>query len=90
MDIPSGTVFGLAMHHAATTQTLTGHEQVADAATPQATSGVRAASTQTPIQAGWIVEIGAGGGTVTLQYKSEVSSSAVVLKKPSALGYMAI
>jgi RsiW-degrading membrane proteinase PrsW (M82 family) len=88
--IPSGTVFGQAVHQATTTQTLTGHEQVASGATPQSSSGVRAAATATPIFAEWIIEIGATGGTVTLQFKSEVASSAVVLKKPTALGYLAI
>lgn len=90
LDIPSGAVFGQAVHQAATTQTLTGHEQVADAATPQASSGVRAANTPTPITADWIVEIGVTGGPVTLQIKSEVAASGVLLKKPSALGYLAI
>lgn len=87
---PSGTVFGQVVHQANTTQTLTGHEQVASGATPQATSGVRAAATQSPIYAEWIIEIGATGGTVTLQFKSEVAGSGVVLKKPTALGYLAI
>lgn len=90
LDIPSGNVWGLVEHHAATTQTLTGHEQVADNATPQATSGVRAASTATPVVGRWIVEVGATGGAVVLMFKPEVNSSAVVLKKPSALGYVAI
>lgn len=82
-------VTGLVVHHATTTQTLTGHEQVADAASPQASSGVRAAATMTPVRGRWIVETPTGG-TVTLEYKPEVNSSAVVLKKPSALGYLAI
>lgn len=85
LDIPSGAVWGLVEHHSATTQTLTGHEQVADNATPQASSGVRAAATSTPVVGRWIVEIGATPGNVILMFKPEVNSSAVVLKKPSAL-----
>lgn len=88
--IPSGIVYGQGVHQATTTQTLTGHEQVATGATPQSSSGVRAANTPTPIFAEWIVEIGATGGPVTLQIKSEVAASGVLLKKPSALGYLAI
>jgi hypothetical protein len=91
LAVPTGAVvMGQAVHQATTTQTLTGHEQVASAATPQATSGVRAAATQTPIFGRWIVQIGATAGLVELWYKTEVNSSAVVLKKPSALGYVAI
>lgn len=82
-------VAGLMLHHAATTQTLTGHEQVADAATPQSSSGVRAAATLTPVRARWIIETPTAG-TVTLQFKTEVNASAVVLKRPSALGYLKI
>lgn len=91
LTLPAGaTVFGQAVHQATTTQTLTGHEQVASGATPQSSSGVRAAATATPIFAEWIIEIGATAGAVTLQIKSEVAGSGVVLKKPSALGYLAI
>jgi hypothetical protein len=90
LDIPSGTVFGQGIHQATTTQTLTGMEQVADAVAVQSSSGVRAAATQSPIFARWVVEIGATGGTVTLTYKTEVNASGVTLKKPTALGYLAI
>lgn len=91
LSLPAGAVvMGLAIHRSATAQSLTGHEQVASAATPEATSGVRAAATQLPIFARWIVQIGATAGLVELFYKTEVNSSAVVLKKPTALGYLAI
>lgn len=91
LDIPSGVVMGNFMHHAAAAQTLTGIEQVADNASPQTgTSGVRAANVQTSMLGRWIIEIGASGGAVTLMYRSEVSGSAVILKKPTALGYQAI
>lgn len=91
LDVPAGAiVYGLPIHHANATQTLTGHEQVADAATVQATSGVRAINTPIPVRSRWIVEVGANAGAVTLQYKPEVNSSGVLLKKPSALGYRAI
>lgn len=82
-------VGGLVVHHATTTQTLTGHEQVADAASPQASSGVRATATYVPVRGHWIIETPTAG-TVTLEYRPEVNSSAIVMKKPSALGWLRI
>lgn len=79
LDIPSGSVSGQNIHPASAT-TLTGTEQIADAATTGATTGVRAAATNVPILATFIVAIGATGGTVQLQFRSEVAASAVTMK----------
>lgn len=79
LDIPSGSVTGQAIHPATAT-TLTGNEQIADAATTGATTGVRAAATNVPILGTFIVAIGATAGTVQLQFRSEVAASAVTMK----------
>lgn len=90
LDIPSGSVTGQVIHSITAT---TGNfmEQIADAATTGATTGVRAATTNVPIRGWWIIAVGVTGGTVTLQFRSEVATSAVTLKSGlCALGYRAI
>lgn len=90
LDIPSGSVIGLSLHPSTATA-LVGNEQIADNATTGATTGVRAANTNVPILARFIVAVGATGGTVALNFRSEVASSAVTLKAGlTALGYTAI
>lgn len=90
LDIPSGSVSGLLIHATLAT-VLGGSEQIADSATTGATTGVRAAATNTPIIARWIIAIGGAGGTVQLQYRSEIAASAVTMKAAlTALGYRAI
>ena len=79
LDIPSGSVSGQIIHPASAT-TLTGTEQITDAATTGATTGVRSAATNVPILATFIVAIGATGGAVQLQFRSEVAASAVTMK----------
>jgi hypothetical protein len=79
LDIPSGSVSGLALH--STSGTALGcNEQIADNATTAASSGVRAINTNVPIIASFIVAIGATAGTVQLQFRSEVAASAVTMK----------
>lgn len=79
LDIPSGSVSGLSLH--STSGTAVGSsEQIADNATAGVTSGVRAANTNIPLIARFIIAIGATGGTVQLQFRSEVAGSAVTLK----------
>jgi hypothetical protein len=79
LDIPSGSVSGLALH--STSGTAVGcSEQIADNATTGASSGVRAANTNIPVLATYIVAIGATAGTVQLQFRSEVAASAVTMK----------
>lgn len=79
LDIPSGSVSGMAEHPISATAT-NSVEQNADNATTGATTGVRAAATNVPIFGRWIVAVGATGGPVALTFRSEVAASAVVLK----------
>ncbi len=79
LDIPSGSVAGQTIHPTSVTA-LGGSEQIADNATTGATTGVRAAATNVPIMARFIVAVGAVAGTVQLQFRSEVAASAVTLK----------
>ena len=79
LDIPSGTIAGQTIHPTTATS-LGGTEQIADNATTGATTGVRAANANVPIFATFIVAIGATGGTVQLQFRSEIAASAVTMK----------
>lgn len=78
LDIPSGSVTGLVVNELAAT-TNTSHSQTADAAVNSATSGVRAATTNTPVVGDWIVSVGATGGNIQLMMRSEIASSQVTL-----------
>jgi hypothetical protein len=79
LDIPSGAVIGQSV--AAISATALGAtEQIADNATTGATTGVRAAATNVPLRCTYIVAVGATGGTVQLQFRSEVAASAVTMK----------
>lgn len=79
LDIPSGSVAGMTVHQSSATL-LTGVEQIADAVTTAATSGVRAAATNAAIRANFIVSVGATAGQVQLLFRSEIAGSAVTLK----------
>lgn len=88
--LPSGSVSGLAFHQINST-TLNAFEQIASGATTSVTTGVRAATTNVPLIARFIVATGALGGTVQLQFRSEVAASAVTLKAGlCALGWRII
>jgi hypothetical protein len=89
LSIPSGTVSGQGYHPVSAT-VQGSFEQVANNATTGATTGVRAANTVVPLGGEWKVNIGATGGTVTLNFRSEVAASAVTIKAGSALGARAI
>jgi hypothetical protein len=91
LDIPSGTVSGLAMHSVSATA-LGSSEQIADNATTGATTGVRAATTNVPFIAEFLVSVGVTGGAVTLMFRSEIAASAVVLKgtNQTAFGYRTV
>lgn len=78
LDIPSGSVSGLNVHM--TGSTFGGTEQVADNATIGVSSAVRASNVNVPILANFIVAVGSTGGTVQLQFRSEVAASAVTMK----------
>ena len=79
LDIPSGAVSGMIVHPSSATS-LTGTEQIADAVTTGATTGVRSGGANVPIRANFIVSVGATAGQVQLLFRSEVSASAVTLK----------
>ncbi len=79
LDTPSGTVSGQVLHPSSATA-LTGTEQIADNATTGATTGVRAAATNVPVLASFIVAVGPTGGAVQLQFRSEVAASSVTMK----------
>jgi hypothetical protein len=79
LDIPSGAVSGMIVHPSSATS-LTGTEQIADAVTTGATTGVRSGGANVPIRANFIVSVGATAGQVQLLFRSEVAASAVTLK----------
>lgn len=79
LDIPSGSVAGFVEHPTSTT-TPNINEQIADAATTGATTGVRAAATNVPITGRFIVAVGVTAGPVQLMCRSEVAASAVTMK----------
>lgn len=90
VDIPSGAVVGQTLINSSASAVLA-TEQIADNATTGATTGVRAAATNIPVQAWFRIDIGATGGTVQLQFRSEVAGSAVTLKAGlTAMGRCAI
>lgn len=79
VDIPSGTVIGQTLINASSSGLLA-TEQIADNSTTGVTTGVRAANTNIPVQAWFRIDVGATGGTVQLQFRSEIAASAVTLK----------
>jgi hypothetical protein len=78
LDIPSGSVGGL-MNQMTSATALGGTEQIADNATTGATAGVRAAATNIPVLATFIVAVGATAGNIQLQFRSEIAASAVTM-----------
>ena len=79
VDIPSGTVIGQTLINASSSGLLA-TEQIADNSTTGVTTGVRAANTNIPVQAWFRIDVGATGGTVQLQFRSEIAASAVTMK----------
>lgn len=90
LDIPSGSVLGHMT--AATTGTTVGVvEQIADNSTTNATPATRAANQDTPFFARFHVLCGPTGGTVHVQFRSEVAGSAITIRAGmTLLGYRAI
>lgn len=91
LDVPAGAqIIGQNITNTSATA-LGGAEQLADATTTGATSGVRAINTNTPITAKWLVRINATAGTVQLMQRSEIAASNTVLKADiTAMGRRAI
>jgi hypothetical protein len=79
LDIPSGAVVGQILANTSATA-LAATEQIADNATTGATTGVRAVNTNVPVTARFVVAVGATGGNVQLQFRSEIAASAVTMK----------
>jgi hypothetical protein len=79
LDIPSGSIGGHGFH-LISTNGVNGFDQIADNAVIGATSGTRAPNVNIPISARFLVAIGATGGTVQMQFRSEVAGSAVTMK----------
>lgn len=79
LDIPSGSVIGQTLTNTSA-NALGATEQIADNATTGATTGVRAANTNTPLTARFVVAVGATGGAVQLQFRSEIAASVVTMK----------
>ena len=90
VDIPSGSIVGRTTINSSATAMLT-TEQIADNATTGITTGVRAANTNVPVEAWFRIDIGATGGTVQLQFRSEIAGSAVTMKAGlTTMGYRTI
>jgi hypothetical protein len=86
LTVPAGAkVMGLSMNLGSTAQVPSVSEQVASGVLTNAgTIGARAAATELPVQARWLVTMGATAGNVQLQTKAEVAGT-VVLKAGSLL-----
>jgi Phage tail repeat like len=91
LDIPTGaTIIGQNVVSTSATA-LGGTEQLADATTTGASTGVRAINTNTPIQSFWIVSVGGTAGTIQLMQRSEIAASNTVLQATlTVMGYRAI
>ncbi len=90
LSIPSGSVSGT-VRHPITITTDNSTSQVVSGATISATTGVKAAAANTPMEGRYIVAIGATGGAVQLQFASEVAASAVTMKAAlTAMSWRAI
>jgi Phage tail repeat like len=91
LDVPTGaTVIGQVIVNTSATA-MVGMEQVADATATGVSTGVRAANTNTPIRAKWIVAVAGTAGTIQLMQRSEVAASNTVLQANiTALGYRTI
>lgn len=90
LDIPSGSIIGINVVSTSATA-LGGTEVIADAASTGATTGVRAANTNTPITARFVVAIGGTGGTVQLMQRSEIAASNTTLQAGlTIMGYRAV
>lgn len=91
LDVPTGaTIIGQNIVSTSATA-LGGTEQIADATTTGATTGVRALNTNTPIHSFWIVSVGGTAGTIQLMQRSEIAASNTVLQATlTVMGYRTI
>lgn len=89
LDIPSGTVIGLAFAPSSNTAVLATQTR-ADGAALAATTGVATANANIPLFGKYLVTLGVTGGTVQLMHGSEVAASAVTLQAGLRMKYRAI
>lgn len=90
LDIPGGSIIGQNIVSTSAT-VLGGTEIITDNASTGASTGVRAANTNTPIQARFVVAVSGTGGTIQLRQRSEVAGSNTVLQAGlTIMGYRAI
>lgn len=91
LSVPTGTTI-VGRNVVSTSATaLGGTEQIANATTTGATTGVRAANTNTPINSFWIVSVGGTAGTIQLMQRSEIAASNTVLQATlTVMGYRTI
>ncbi len=91
LNLPAGALVSGYAEHAISLTAAGPIEQIATAANPGPTSGVRAAATNVPLIGRWIVQTGATAGPVQLQFRSEVTASAVTMKAGlTAMGWRVI
>lgn len=89
LNIPSGSVFGFAMAQSAI-ETPMLSSQNANNATLAPTTAVGASNTPYPIFGKYLVSIGANGGPVQLRLRSEIASSAAILRAGTRMKWRAI
>jgi hypothetical protein len=91
LDIPTGaTIIGQNVV-STSASALGGTEQLADATTTGASTGVRAINTNTPIHSFWIVSVGGTAGTIQLMQRSEIAASNTVLQATlTVMGYRTV
>ncbi len=90
LNIPSGSIIGQ-MRVSTSATALGGTEIIADDASTGASTGVRAANTNTPIEAWFVVSVGVTGGTIQLRQRSEIAGSNTVLQSGlTIMGYRTI
>jgi hypothetical protein len=90
LDIPSGSIIGQPRVNISATA-MSSLEQIADNATTGVSTGVRALANNVPVTGKFIVAVGAVGGTVQLQFRSEVAASAITMQANlTAMGYRSI
>jgi hypothetical protein len=89
LDIPSGSVIGLAFAPSSNTAVLATQTR-ADGAALAATTGVASANANIPLFGKYLVTLGVTGGTVQLMLGSEVAASAVTLQAGLRMKYRAV
>lgn len=96
LNIPSGAVDGGPLAPSTNTGTVQIAPQRASGAVITPTTAVGTAAARYPIMGGWLVQIGATGGTLTMGWRSEIAASearlhaGTIVKMRRAIGAAAI